>query len=891
MDMDHIPNSVQELQEQLAESSKARNGSRLSQQPGWDGKPKPVPEDMGPGAPYSVQGRVTGSPYDNIPAGYALGPLQSILNVIIQGSQDEIIPWSWWPMLRDKQLRNLWKTENLMAGAVYALSGRVKALPWEVVTPRIRIQQKYQSLIASCDLGDGWGMFITRTVIDMLTQDNGAFWELLGAGDPEKKIVGPVLGIAHLDSSMIWRTHDSEIPAIYINPYTGQYHGVHRSRIVRMSSMTQPDELARGVGFCAVSRAERWLRIAFSEANYRDEKISGRFKRAIVYGSGITTKQYDNAMDAAREADDAVGRTSYSGIPVLLTMQPDMKLNILELARLPDGFNFKEEVDTYINVLALSLGVDAREFWPGTASGATKADANMQHLKAQGKGVADILQTIERALNWYVLPEGVRFAFDFTDEERALMQAQINQTEAQTLNLLNMTTAISGPEVRALSVHKEIIDEDAMKSPSPPIVATDEAPVPANPTTAEDTSENMPPEINVKTKTKIADWHDRTPLADQTPIIVAATKATVDPHAIVGKYSTDLRNIFANYLKHRTIQTLRQDFRDVMSHHLRTAYSVGLNGAYPTDDGLQDLQDIAQTSSDYFDGFADDADQLPDGSTDEIVQANDVFSNRISTYAGAAWMAIWAGLGNQLSQADTPPRVMRRLDPMADHCSTCPDKAGIYDSYDEMESEAGVPGDGSDDCLSNCRCELLVENADGDFTSLLGQPDISTVPLFSLIGGQGEKSFFFAFKGSPDQPRDENGRWSAAGGAYGHMKVNQGEEIHHMPANEASHSISEANGPAIRMSKGDHALTASYGKKDSARLYREQQHQLISQGKLREAIQMDIDDIHATFGDKYDQGIKQMLQYADRLNYNKRSGIPINPTFKQARSIARSMGR
>jgi filamentous hemagglutinin len=93
------------------------------------------------------------------------------------------------------------------------------------------------------------------------------------------------------------------------------------------------------------------------------------------------------------------------------------------------------------------------------------------------------------------------------------------------------------------------------------------------------------------------------------------------------------------------------------------------------------------------------------------------------------------------------------------------------------------------------------------------------------------------------------------------------------------------------MSKGDHALTASYGKKDSARLYREQQHQLISQGKLREAIQMDIDDIHATFGDKYDQGIKQMLQYADRLNYNKRSGIPINPTFKQARSIARSMGR
>ena len=67
------------------------------------------------------------------------------------------------------------------------------------------------------------------------------------------------------------------------------------------------------------------------------------------------------------------------------------------------------------------------------------------------------------------------------------------------------------------------------------------------------------------------------------------------------------------------------------------------------------------------------------------------------------------------------------------------------------------------------------------------------------------------------------------------------------------------------METGDHKKTASWGRKRTAQEYREKQKQLIAEGKFKEAQQMDIDDIHAKFGSKYDQGIEEMQAYTDKL--------------------------
>lgn len=114
------------------------------------------------------------------------------------------------------------------------------------------------------------------------------------------------------------------------------------------------------------------------------------------------------------------------------------------------------------------------------------------------------------------------------------------------------------------------------------------------------------------------------------------------------------------------------------------------------------------------------------------------------------------------------------------------------------------------------------------------------------------------------------------GGSYKELKDaghgynrNPPEEVHHMPADEVS-PLERNDGPAIAMEKEDHRQTASCGNSREAREYRAKQKELIEQGKFEEAMQMDIDDIHEKFGDKYDDAIAEMKEYYNKLKEDGR---------------------
>ena len=105
------------------------------------------------------------------------------------------------------------------------------------------------------------------------------------------------------------------------------------------------------------------------------------------------------------------------------------------------------------------------------------------------------------------------------------------------------------------------------------------------------------------------------------------------------------------------------------------------------------------------------------------------------------------------------------------------------------------------------------------------------------------------------------------GGSYGEVyREGEGDkyEVHHMPADSVSY-LERNDGPAIKMEKGDHRQTASCGCSKEAREYRETQKELIEKEKFKAAVQMDIDDIHSKFGNKYDKAISQMLAYVNKL--------------------------
>jgi hypothetical protein len=131
------------------------------------------------------------------------------------------------------------------------------------------------------------------------------------------------------------------------------------------------------------------------------------------------------------------------------------------------------------------------------------------------------------------------------------------------------------------------------------------------------------------------------------------------------------------------------------------------------------------------------------------------------------------------------------------------------------------------------------------------------------------KDFMNSLKGEDASKNDteDTEKTEKKGGSYAEVKkTSDGKtsEVHHMPADSAS-ELPREDGPAIKMDKEDHKETASYGNSKEAQEYRQKQKELIEQGKFRESVEMDIEDIKEKFPGKYDDAIAEMNEYVDKL--------------------------
>ena len=81
-----------------------------------------------------------------------------------------------------------------------------------------------------------------------------------------------------------------------------------------------------------------------------------------------------------------------------------------------------------------------------------------------------------------------------------------------------------------------------------------------------------------------------------------------------------------------------------------------------------------------------------------------------------------------------------------------------------------------------------------------------------------------------------------------------------MPAAAASPLPRDA-GPAIKMDPSDHAKTASNGRMPGSAAHIAAQRALVNSGRFSEAFALDVADIRARFGNKYDGAILQAGAY------------------------------
>ena len=347
----------------------------------------------------------------------------------------EIAPW--WSDQRDLDLRFFYMREgnDILQGAVSSMVKKFNALNYVIEGPQ-RVVNRYSQVLAEAEFGDGWGRLLTKTLTDYLTQDKGAFWELIGAGDPDGPIVGPVLGIAHLDAQFCLLTGDPVWPVVFRNAKDNTSHKLHATRVCHLVDMASPNEQMFDIGFCAVSRTIASSRVLLKLAQYKNEKLDDLPEAGLLILNNILPTQFEDVKaDYARERR-RLGQEIWTNVMTMFSLDPTQPANaeLLNFSNLPDAFNEQETTDIYAKVVALSFGVDVREFWPlSSGSLGTATESLVQHQKAKGKGVGEIISVIERAINWKVLPASIEFTFDFQDDEEDKSKAEVNDVKTKTI--------------------------------------------------------------------------------------------------------------------------------------------------------------------------------------------------------------------------------------------------------------------------------------------------------------------------------------------------------------------------------------------------------------------------------------------------------------------------
>ncbi|NIV29054.1 MAG: hypothetical protein GWN58_05955, partial [Anaerolineae bacterium] len=105
---------------------------------------------------------------------------------------------------------------DILQGAVTSMVKKFRAMNWQLEGPETPVSEM-QDVLSQAEFGQGWGSLLSKTITDYLTQDKGAFWELIGGGDPDGPMEGLPVGVAHLDASLCQLTGDPVYPVLFRN--------------------------------------------------------------------------------------------------------------------------------------------------------------------------------------------------------------------------------------------------------------------------------------------------------------------------------------------------------------------------------------------------------------------------------------------------------------------------------------------------------------------------------------------------------------------------------------------------------------------------------------------------------------------------------------------------
>lgn len=344
-------------------------------------------------------------------------------------NSNNIIP-PWWSRNRDIKLTSFWKETNQLSTAVYAAQSKLVGIPFRVVARDPTIPDHVDEAVeitymisAGSEFLKGWTVAYAKFIEDLLTQDNGAFLEVIGDGLADGPIIGKPFSVRHLDSSRCQRTSNPEFPVLYTAEDDKMY-ALHWTRVISMAQMPSARRDMRGVGLCAVSRASLIAQTLLDISIYKQELLGSRPANMMLIGKGITGKQIEEAfMYAARESQNA-GLKRYARTIAIGSENPDIDIKRVDLKTMEP---FDEETTTTLGMFAIAaaFGMDAGELWPMGGGAVNKADSALRRLRSRGKLPAQTTSDLALQFNMKVVPPYLKVMFDFKDDEEDQQRALI----------------------------------------------------------------------------------------------------------------------------------------------------------------------------------------------------------------------------------------------------------------------------------------------------------------------------------------------------------------------------------------------------------------------------------------------------------------------------------
>ena len=309
----------------------------------------------------------------------------------------------------------------------------------------------WQELLINADFGNGWSSFIQKGVLDYLRYDTGWFIEVIGPGSPMRELTGPVSGLAHLDGMRCTPTGDPEFPVIYVDR-KNKMHQLHRSRVIQVLDAPDGDERKPGHGLCALSRAVSIAQREVQMGQYIESYLDDKPPPGVVMTS-LTEQKVKQAFAQFRDQQGNDAMPEWGRQLFLYGMGPDLQTTweTAPFQQPPEKFDFEQytaRVD--MPALALAIGIDVQDLWQLTGGNlGSGQQSEVLHRKGQGKTIGTLYTSLERALNFNVLPEDFEMSFSTRDvqEEQeqataastwinAITSAASNLTEEETRELI-----------------------------------------------------------------------------------------------------------------------------------------------------------------------------------------------------------------------------------------------------------------------------------------------------------------------------------------------------------------------------------------------------------------------------------------------------------------------